>query len=397
MQPSTTEAESRVVVSSRCAPFADVTAGKVPFLSVYLAANQVAASPSKALADVVATRRATLPAAQRELFDRAAARIGTALDAQCASDPVSARRSAVAAFARVQDDDAVFVHVESLDADVDSSLDWYRLPQTLPLLESAGRQPAYTLLTVRREGMQLVDVASGSRKVRASTTALPSAIDNQCGRRVSAARIDRATAVMRRALASLPYGSLVIAGDAELLERTLAWLPKRCLAHHVSTIEVPAYLEPAAALLDAMTREAERRDAEAGRRVERLVQCLHGGELAVSGAVATWEALRAGQADTLFLTPGAALPTIRRCVACGAEAARDDQAADCRSCDAGTIEAFDYAAEIAWLAMRQVVDVVVSDSDELARLGGIACVLTRSPQGQVMPQPAALRQLGLVA
>jgi hypothetical protein len=128
---------------------------------------------------------------------------------------------------------------------------------------------------------------------------------------------------------------------------------------------------------------AEFEERESRQIAARLVSGVRRRGGAVTGGLATLEALREGHAEVLVIAKGFSPDPLW---------GWDDG-------DTNRIRerAPDLRAELIRLAGQQGVPVEVVDSDELRYLGGVGCLLSDRPLGQAQRQPSRQGRLRLVA
>jgi peptide subunit release factor 1 (eRF1) len=159
---------------------------------------------------------------------------------------------------------------------------------------------------------------------------------------------------------------LVVAADGDRLEELVAWLPRRLKSRVVERLALSRCGSEAAAIDQARKHVAGTRDRESAELTARLVRVLRPHGSAVFGQVATEQAVRTGNADTLVVADGRV--------------------------DAGGSR-WDARIELTRLARQQGIPVITSDSDELHYLGGVGCTLRRRSVGRAAMLPSGRIEL----
>lgn len=324
--------------------------------------------------------RATLEGAVRLDFECAVEAIHHALH-EIWKRGVGPKPGSVALFARGVGAEQTLSVIRVGEA-LEPRLLFYPLPDLVPLARRDHRSRAFTLLLGRRGGLQRLDVQGDVVTPRAWTSyrvnrGSPAAGDE--------ALLPKHRAhLLRRVLAGDPSKPLVIAGDGHCLDELTAGLPARAASRLLDVARIPAHLDQQAAIEHVRTRvgrHLERLDREIGDRLIRTVQRQG---LAVAGAVASLEALRAGAAEALVLEEE--------------QSSIESPSSIDGSGDGSGTQEWHAPVELVRLAYRQDVPIVFVASAELRDLGGAGCLLRQPIEIEILPRPASGAQdLDLVA
>jgi hypothetical protein len=365
---------------------ASVEAGSSAFLSCFLDARSGTAACRDYLTDRYLQLAEGMPDTQRKHLDEAFTMVDAAFGHHWPKDTQT-----IAVFARPGTEERFLQILPLIDA-VPARVDWYRLPQLLPLMETASSSLRFRLLMSLGRAMHVIDVADGQVVTRAWASAR---IVNH--RVAEEAGLDAQMLAVRRALTEWSGLPLVVAGPAADLDAVLNWLPGRSKTRFIERLAVPEHLDFNQAVRFVIDDREDRRKLEAQLEVARLLRASRSHGLAVLGPLACLDALRTGQVETMVLSRGASLPQVWHCGACDAGFAGAIPVEHCRVCDHKTLSLFDFGIEMAWMARRNGVNIVFSDADELRYLGGVGCLLMQPADAQALPVPAVPRRFDLVA
>lgn len=325
-----------------------------PFLSCYLDGRAGAEDCTAFVRAKAAAMRNALDPAQRFDFDDALNRVLQQIDRECHRDT-----RGMALFARGPGGGR-HLSVLHIASSVENSLVLYRAPEIVPLLSLRDRDARFTLMLVRGGRVQVLDVEMGGTTpvVWAAMPATP--VPRKLINSQTVQRLSPRTRAIRRALAVRGNVPLVVAGDAAEFDELMGWLPARVRSRCVEQLSVPGTLSDDVAIGRARDTMIALRKCESAQFATRLMRELRPQGRAVAGPVATEQALREGNADTLLV---AEMPTVA----------------------AGT--GWDARIELARLARRQGISIVASAADELHNLGGVACLLRQRSDRTAMPLP----------
>jgi peptide subunit release factor 1 (eRF1) len=174
------------------------------------------------------------------------------------------------------------------------------------------------------------------------------------------------------------YGHLILAGNPRMVAAMRKALPKRIAAKLVSF--VPACRTDNTSDIVAATLQSflDYEETQSQAVADSLVAQIQRHGLAVTGADASRDAIKAGQADILVLLnqdQGQGW----KCMSCGETDLERPRPNVCPKCRAVRLTDLDIRGELARLAEQRRVPIeVVEHSDALARLGGIGCLLRYS-------------------
>ena len=284
-----------------------------------------------------------------------------------------------------------------MDVPLNNGLTLYPVPDLSALLAAVDDEANCTLALVRNGAIQVVDLEGQRATPRAWATFASATGACNPGEGGAAVIPDHRLQIVRRALVSGNAAPLVIAGDAACLKDVVEWLPGRVAGRLTGVIDVPRSLNQQDAVRFVTRRLADDRRGSAQLLLGRLLRVLRSGTLALAGIRAVFEALRAGNAETLVIASGPAPASGWACDHCGCVEACAAAPDRCPACGSHATAEWRPLAELLRLACQQGVRIVFADSDRLRYLGGVACMLKQPAEMQVMPEPTLPRQLDLVA
>jgi len=178
--------------------------------------------------------------------------------------------------------------------------------------------------------------------------------------------------VLEQLMASKERTHLILAGHPTMTARVREELPKSLLARLVDVVRA-SDSNAIQATIDAFIKAEEK---ESQTIAEKLAQQVHSGGLAVVGTVACFEALKRSQADMLVLLKAYAPGQVWACRACDFIEPEAGQITACPECGSEDLVYRDVKERMVRLAEQQLCAVeVVNESEFLARVGGVACLL----------------------
>ena len=372
MQPNP---ESESLVDVDLGPWLDRLAhpgdSDSPFVSCYLDTRGGRQACRTFLHRKVTHIRRSLRGLERFEFDSAVEMIHGALDSDWCP-----QAQGMAIFARGVSRDR---HFDVLHAavPVDNRLVRYPTPEILPLIALHQREPAFSLLLIRHDGMRLFERPPGllTGLTRLDRVPRVGSIDRLTGQDVGDGAgcdpFDPEQEAVWRFHRSLEASSLplLIAGDAEALSDAVDWLPQRVIDRLVGSLPLSPGDGLEALVLSARTQIRTLCWAESNRLAGQLVDRARGQGPATLGYRSTLRAIRNGEATRLVITdwdhPGLGLPW-------------EDEIAIC------------------YEALRNGVRIVLSDSIPLREAGGVGCLLKgQSDRASISHRvhPAGLRRV----
>ncbi len=269
-------------------------------------------------------------------------------------------------------------------------MSYYRVPDIRPLLSLKDSGRSHLVLWARTEGVELLRLEGGRDKTLAWVAAS----------RMAENRNEEPTTLVSAATESVPSGGgryarqlimralgvaggipLVLAGEAGSLEKLWNWLPQQLRLSVKERVVLSPFVERAKAL-----RQITDRVAEVGRKtVDRFANARLRSKVLrtalVAGPRETMAALRAQALDTLLISSRSTThlneePLIARHRRWRLE--RSGYA---------TGMPWDASIELSRLAVQLGVRTLVTQSTELARLGGVGGLLRDPVEIELMPLP----------
>jgi hypothetical protein len=182
--------------------------------------------------------------------------------------------------------------------------------------------------------------------------------------------------ILARVMSDGGYGHLLLAGNLRLVAAVKRALPKSLAAKLVDAVPAPARHRVSEVVAATLQRFQEHEELDSEDIAAQLVTQIHTHGLAVAGARATLQALKADQADFLVIVKDYDLGFGWECHRCGRVDTAGPRVTGCLVCRNLTLRRFEVRAELARLAGRFGCGIeVVEHSDALIRLGGVGCLL----------------------
>ena len=311
----------------------------------------------------------------------------------------------LAVFARAQGGGRFFSDMQ-FAVPVENSLAVYPAPLIHPLLALKDTYDRYALVFVRREAVQVIEVNLGAASTR-GWVANPKSIrgdgswisrpGEENPEAASFVRLDGQVPMVERLLQTGDRTRLFLAGDPELVAAMRAALRAPWAARLVDVLPMAAK----GTLEDAVSRSlrtfVDLRNRESSRLATGVAQGVSDSGLAVSGDLASLEALREGRADMLVICEDYRPEPGWACDRCGESRMQERPPGNCTACGRSGARTLDPRAEMVRLAGQQDVEVRFTDSDELSHLGGVGCLLHYRDERMMVPASQAYSRLALVA
>ncbi len=172
------------------------------------------------------------------------------------------------------------------------------------------------------------------------------------------------------------HSHLILAGHPTMTSRIRDELPQHLLEKLVDVVTVSGQAKTADVVEATIASFVEAEEIESQHIAKILSQKVHTGGLAVAGEEASFRALKRGQADTLVLLACYSPSPFRTCMACGFANLKEKEPDSCPQCGSTSLKIADLKEEMVRLAERQGCLIeVVNESEALAKLGGIGCLL----------------------
>lgn len=194
---------------------------------------------------------------------------------------------------------------------------------------------------------------------------------------------------LARVMADGGYGHLILAGNARSVAAARRALPKNLAAKLVDVVPASARDRVSAVVAATLQRFQEHEELDSQAIAARLVTQIHTHGLAVAGARASLQALKADQADFLVIVRNYDLGLGWECRRCGKLETEMPRPDACPACRYLLLRRFEIRGELVRLAERLGCGVeVVEHSDALVRLGGVGCLLRFLEPGRYAPKAA---------
>jgi len=178
--------------------------------------------------------------------------------------------------------------------------------------------------------------------------------------------------VLEQLMASKEHMHLILAGHPTMTARVRDELPKSLLARLVDVVRA-SDSNVIQATIDAFIKAEEK---ESQTIAEKLAEQVRSGGLAVVGTAACFEVLKRSQADMLVLLKAYSPGQVWACRACDFTAPQTGRIPACPECGSKELACSDVKEQMVRLAEQQLCAVeVVNESEFLARVGGVGCLL----------------------
>ena len=172
------------------------------------------------------------------------------------------------------------------------------------------------------------------------------------------------------------YAHLILAGNARAISAVRKELPKRLAERLVDSVPAARTDHISDIVASTVQTFLEHEELESQALAETLITQIRTHGLAVAGARASMDAIRAGQGDYLVLVKGFEPGQGWECRDCGERELYLPLPNACPECSSSRLRQFDVRGELVRLAEQQRVGVeVVEHNDLLMNLGGVGCLL----------------------
>ena len=191
---------------------------------------------------------------------------------------------------------------------------------------------------------------------------------------------------------------VVVAGDDTGRRRVAAWVSERSHRGPVHELRVPDTVDKQTVVAQARQLMREHSQWHADGKARRITRAASKSlPDVVAGAAASRAMLRAGLVKTLLVVPDLVRTT-------GWHRASCDETVGALVAPANWSQRGDRMrascqplTELVRMASQRGVEVLVSTTDELRELGGVACLLAEPAERHLMPAPALVRPMGMAA
>ena len=182
---------------------------------------------------------------------------------------------------------------------------------------------------------------------------------------------------LARVMSDGGYGHLILAGNTRSVAAVRRALPKNLAAKLLDVVPASAHHRVSEVVATTLQRFQECEEIDSRDIAARLVTQIHTHGLAVAGARATLQALKAEQADFLVIVKDYDLGFGWECHRCGRVDTAGPRVTGCLVCRNLALRRFEVRAELARLAGRFGcgVEVVEHSTTRFTRLGGVGCLL----------------------
>jgi hypothetical protein len=374
-----------------------IDAADAPFLSCYLDIEAGEDSWRQFLASEAAFIRSSLSDIGQLDFDEAYEQLQQAL-ATLAKDQLRG----VAIFSR-SIMGGKFVSVIPSMLPFRNQLSFYRVPDIRPLLSLRDAYGEHYLLWAAAGGVELFRIEGG----RAQTLAwvADKRIDWRAHEQQNLLSRNRLTNKQRRingfarqtiygAIKSVGRLKLVLAGDQNRLQVLQRWLPGHFSSAVSQTITVTPFLDRARALRQIIDQTAAGCRAAVDALTKSSLQVPSIRRRCVTGPGATFSAIDSQALDTLLITSN----TTPSLITANHPVTLDGLGTEERQFTGSTqAHYWDPGIELSRLACQQGISVLVSNTWELFRLGGVGGVLRDTADVAVMSRPNYPTMTELVA
>lgn len=318
---------------------------------------------------------------QREHAAAAFARIRAYLDRE-----VGSTTRGVAVFARAGAA-PVFVALQ-FQVDLPLQIVVGRVPHIYRLVELKETYDRYVVFITTAQSSRIVEIDLGA-VTRERWTKRPElrgrvadawAHDHYQRRRgVDNHALDEELSLLERIVLAGNHAYLMIVGDQTRVDFVRTQLPPSLRQR---LVDAPG-VRGDDVVQDTLDRFVANEQASSKATADELVEALHRGGLAVAGTQRTLDALYGGAADVLVMAKAYPRGTVSQCPRCGWIDALLPPAKRCAACDhAQRMLLLDRGEALVRLAHQRGVDIeLVSECEELMRVGGVGCLLRYAAVG----------------
>ncbi|MCG8098493.1 MAG: hypothetical protein JAZ05_05320, partial [Candidatus Thiodiazotropha taylori] len=180
--------------------------------------------------------------------------------------------------------------------------------------------------------------------------------------------------------------NLVLAGDRDRLEKLRQWLPRHLLKAVSQTVTVSPFLDRGRALRQIINHSAAGCRAAVDLFTKSCLQVPLVRRRCVTGPSSTLEAIESRVLDTLLITSNTT-PTLINSTQSSVLASVDKESGQATLVNRGRY--WDPGIELSRLACQQGIKILVSNTRELFRQGGVGGLLGDATNVAVMPRPNA--------
>ena len=188
-----------------------------------------------------------------------------------------------------------------------------------------------------------------------------------------------------QALSAGGYGHLILAGNPQMCAAVRKVLPRKLADMLIDSVPAGAGDRVSDIVSSTLLTFLEHEEEESQAVAEKLIRQIHTHGLAVAGARASMDALKAAQADFLIVLKSYDAGQGWECRECGKLEFDLPRPNKCPACGTSRIRDFDIRGELVRLAEQQQIGIeVVEHNDSLMSLGGIGCLLRYRAPGNYL-------------
>ena len=270
----------------------------------------------------------------------------------------------------------------------------YPTPNIYHLVELKDTYERYLVMIATPERVRILEVDLGAATIQAWSKHPPlrgrvgwewSKMQYQLYRRDREGHfLEEKISVLEQLMHSGEHLHLILAGDPQIIARIRHALPESLaskLMETIPTTSMDAQTDIVNATLSAFVQQEEQ---ESQSIAARLIEAIRTQGLAVVGAKDCMDYLQRGRGDTLVMLQAYHPDPGWLCAACSAIGATTPESDICPRCHAKTVRPTDLREELVRQSGKWDCPVeIVENSDDLAALGGVGCLLryqTNLPQ-----------------
>lgn len=262
----------------------------------------------------------------------------------------------------------------------------YPTPNIYHLIELKDTYERYLVMIANPEWVRILEVNLGAASIQAWSE--NPALRERVGQEWSEThyqlyRRDREGLFLKEKVATLEklmhsgnHSHLILAGDPQITARIRQALPEHLTAKLMDIIPASRRDEQADIVAATLSVFVEQEEQESQSIADQLIQAIRTQGLAAAGADDCLENLQQGQGDTLVMLQAYQPDPGWLCSVCNAMGTTIPETNVCPNCDAHAVRPTDLREELVRLAGKWDCPVeVVENSDDLAALGGVGCLL----------------------
>ena len=196
--------------------------------------------------------------------------------------------------------------------------------------------------------------------------------------------------ILEQVMSARGYTHFVLAGHPTITSQVRGKLPKHIAERLIDVVPASGRTPISDVIKATLASFIEQEEKESRFAAEEIERQIRIGGLAVAGTEASLHALNRKHVDMLVINRSYSPALGQRCTACGFMGSRPERLHVCPECGGTDLQKLDMRETLVRLAEQQDCTIeVVNQSESLARLGGVGCLLRyRLPEDYSQSRPA---------